>query len=141
MPCSPQRPRTSPLRRWAGVPGPDMRVSDAERNEVADKLSKHYGEGRLDETEFGERLDRAMAAKTQSDLHGLLTDLPGDGPPPRRGPQRPRGQRPGWGRIIMLAVLVIIAVSIAQALVHVYFFWILLALVVFLLLRHGPLRR
>src|SRR5438105_4143572 len=71
----------------------------------------------------------------------LRTDLPGAGPPPRRVPGRPRGQRPGWGRIIGLAVLVIIAVSIAQALVHVYFFWILLALVVFLLLRHGPLRR
>jgi hypothetical protein len=41
----------------------------------------------------------------------------------------------------MLAVGVIIAVSIAQALVHVYFFWILLALLLFLLLRRGPLRR
>lgn len=138
-PCSPHRARTSPLRRWTGAPAPDMRVSDTERNEVADKLSKHYGEGRLNDTEFGERLDQAMAAKTQSDLHGLLADLPGDGPP--RGHQRPRAQRPGWGRIILLALLVVIAVSIAQAFVHLYFFWILLALAVFLLLRRGPLRR
>jgi hypothetical protein len=33
-----------------------MRVSDAERAEVAGELSKHFGEGRLDEAELDERL-------------------------------------------------------------------------------------
>jgi hypothetical protein len=53
-----------------------LRVSDAERNAVADKLSAHFADGRLDEVEFKERLDRAMAAKTQGDLSGLFDDLP-----------------------------------------------------------------
>ena len=57
-------------------PGSDMRASDAERNEVADKLSHHFAEGRLDAAEFKERLDRAMGAKTRGDLHGLFDDLP-----------------------------------------------------------------
>ena len=65
--------------------GPDlnMRVSDAERAEVADRLARHFAEGRLDQAEFDERVSRAMAAKTVGDLRGLfddLPDLPGDIP-------------------------------------------------------------
>jgi hypothetical protein len=52
------------------------RVSDAERNEVADKLSTHFADGRLDQGEFKERLDAAMGAKTRGDLSGLFDDLP-----------------------------------------------------------------
>ena len=50
-----------------------LRVSDAERNEVADRLSRHFADGRLDQAEFKERLDAAMSAKTQGDLAGLFT--------------------------------------------------------------------
>ena len=53
-------------------PDSTLRVSDAERNAVADKLSRHYADGRLDESEFKERLDAAMSAKTQGDLAGLF---------------------------------------------------------------------
>jgi hypothetical protein len=54
----------------------DLRISDAERSEVADLLSRHYGDGRLDQAEFNERLDQAMKAKTYKDLSGLFADLP-----------------------------------------------------------------
>ncbi len=54
----------------------DLRLSDAERAEVADLLSRHYADGRLDQAEFDERLDQAMKAKTYSDLSGLFADLP-----------------------------------------------------------------
>jgi hypothetical protein len=82
---------------WSsGRPGrsgdPTLRVSDAERNEVADLLSRHYADGRLDANEFKERVDATMAAKTRSDLSGVLNDLPPLGPtgtPPRR-PRRSR---------------------------------------------------
>jgi len=40
-----------------------LRVSDAERNEVADRLSAHFADGRLDQAEFKERLDAAMAER------------------------------------------------------------------------------
>ncbi len=65
-------------RRYGPTPGPgaDIRVSDAERSAVGDLLSKHYADGRLDDTEFKERLDRAMSAKTRGDLRGLTSDLP-----------------------------------------------------------------
>lgn len=63
-------------RRYGPGPGSDIRVSDAERAAVSDLLSKHYADGRLDDAEFRDRLDRAMSAKTRGDLRGLTTDLP-----------------------------------------------------------------
>jgi hypothetical protein len=76
-PFAPLGPRWSGHRGETGsVPGANMRVSDAERSEVADELSKHYAEGRLDQSEFNERLSKAMAAKTRGDFAGLLDDLP-----------------------------------------------------------------
>ena len=65
-----------------------LRASDDERNAVADKLSRHYAEGRLDEVEFKNRLDTAMSATTRGDLNGLFDDLPrlpSEPPPPPRG--------------------------------------------------------
>ena len=68
---------------WRPAPyQPQMRVSDAERHEIADLLSKYFAEGRLDDVEFNDRLDKAMHAKTRGDLAGLLDDL-------RPGPMRP----------------------------------------------------
>jgi hypothetical protein len=54
----------------------NLRVSDAERQAVADRLAVHYADGRLDQAEFDERAGRAMSAKTRADLDGLLDDLP-----------------------------------------------------------------
>ena len=76
-----------------------LRASDDERNAVADKLSRHYAEGRLDEVEFKNRLDTAMSATTRGDLNGLFDDLPRlssepPPPPPRSVPARPRSARP-----------------------------------------------
>src|SRR5215475_7510316 len=77
--------------RW---PESGMRVSDAERAIIADRLAKHFSDGRLDQAEFDDRLDRAMRAKTRADLVGLLTDLP-EGLPvsPADDPERSRNQR------------------------------------------------
>ena len=72
---SPSRPNASALRR-AAWPGSEMRIGDAERAQVADRLGKHYSDGRLDETELHDRLDRAVRAKTMGDLTGLLSDMP-----------------------------------------------------------------
>jgi Flp pilus assembly protein TadB len=142
-PCSP---------RWAGpqggarasYPAPGMRVSDADRTEVADTLSKHYGDGRLDEAEFGERLDRAMKAKTRADLNGLLDDLPGGGPPPAtstaRGPAR-SGPPRRFQRFLLIALLVVAALAVWSSLTHWFVPWLLIGGLVFLWLRLGVGRR
>jgi hypothetical protein len=139
---------------------PQMRISDADRADVADRLSQHYSDGRLDQPEFNERLDRAMKAKTQADLAGLFTDLPPiDVPgkavkavPPQD--QRPRNRRP-LQRTLGLILIIVVAVIVARALMWPFFSlvgffghalfvpipWILVALVAFFCWRYVARRR
>lgn len=136
-PYSQRAARGSSFRRRASEPAPGLRVSDAERAEIADTLSKHYSDGRLDSDEFSQRLDGAMSAKTQADLHGLVADLPGTGVP--AGPRpRPRGH---VGRVIFLAMLIVIAFGVGQALLHSYLVLFLVLFAAFLWARYGPRRR
>ncbi|GAA3723518.1 DUF1707 SHOCT-like domain-containing protein [Salinactinospora qingdaonensis] len=53
-----------------------LRVSDADRDAVAERLGTALSEGRLDLAEYNERLETAMAAKTFADLAPLTKDLP-----------------------------------------------------------------
>ncbi len=121
-------------RRRGSYSDPRLRVSDAERADVADQLSRHYGEGRLSQAEFDERLDQAMRATTRADLSGLTDDLPGTD-----AAGVPRG-RPGRGRHRILAPLLVIAIIItagpALAWPGHLLPWLLLGLLVFLWLRH-----
>ncbi len=59
---------------------PAMRVSDAERDAVAQVLQAAFAEGRLDDGEFDERMRAALTARTTADLEQITTDLP-SGPP------------------------------------------------------------
>jgi hypothetical protein len=141
------------------VVDPQMRISDADRADVADRLSQHYSDGRLDQPEFNERLDRAMKAKTQADLVGLFTDLPPIDVPAKAvmavpQDQRPRNRRP-LHRTLGLILIIVVAVIMARALTwplfslvgffgHAVFVpipWILIALVAFLCWRYVARRR
>jgi hypothetical protein len=94
---APSSPPPGSADSRASYANPNMRISDAERTEVADRLSLHYGDGRLDQEEFDRRLHQAMSAVTQADLNGLFADLPdadtkaggGGGPPPPAPPPPP----------------------------------------------------
>lgn len=110
-------------RRRAGYG--HLRVSDAERAEVADLLSKHYGDGRLNQSEFEARMELAMHAKTYADLDGLFDDLPQTEPsgppgaPPASGSalrrEYPRGPVPRQHRrhILLLAGLIVVLAVVA----------------------------
>ena len=54
-----------------------VRVSDAEREQVATRLVAAHGEGRLTLAEYDERVRAAHAAVVRDDLAVLLADLPG----------------------------------------------------------------
>src|ERR1700720_2678996 len=71
----------SPLFRGMYSSDQHLRVSDAERQVVTDRLSEHFADGRLDQAEFDDRVGRAMNAKTRADLSGLFSDLPETGAP------------------------------------------------------------
>jgi len=97
-----------------------IRVSDAERTEVADHLATHFAEGRLNQSEFDERVAQAMSAKTRGDLVGLFDDLPEPGPAgnpgiPVRGQRSPaRSDRPHASPFfLVLLAAVITAVGTA----------------------------
>lgn len=60
----------------AGSDPAQLRVSDAEREAVAQALGDHHATGRLDASEWTERLESAFAARTRGELDALLADLP-----------------------------------------------------------------
>ncbi|MCQ4209509.1 DUF1707 SHOCT-like domain-containing protein [Streptomyces longispororuber] len=60
---------------------PDLRASDADREQVAERLRDALAEGRLDMEEFEERLDATYKARTYRELAPLTRDLPGPGAP------------------------------------------------------------
>jgi Domain of unknown function (DUF1707) len=53
-----------------------IRVSDAERDQAVAELSEHYQSGRLTLEEFDDRSNRALQARTGTDLSALFADLP-----------------------------------------------------------------
>lgn len=81
-----------PIASWPGdtpavgpntAPG-NIRVSNAERDEVIAQLRRHAGEGRLTLDEFEARVGEATEAKTMSELQVVLRDLPVLRAPTRR---------------------------------------------------------
>ncbi|MET8827460.1 DUF1707 domain-containing protein [Streptomyces sp. NPDC004610] len=58
---------------------PELRASDADRERVAEILRDALAEGRLDMTEFEERLDQTYQARTYGELAPITRDLPGAG--------------------------------------------------------------
>ena len=90
-PSSQSRTHGLVLRFRYGYTDQRIRVSDAERTEVGDRLAAHFAEGRLNQAEFDERVAQAMSATTRGDLSGLFDDLPEPGSVGTPG-------RPGWGQ-------------------------------------------
>src|SRR5690348_12069148 len=118
----------------------EMRAGDADRKAVADQLKTALDEGRLDLSEYDERLQRTYGAKTFGDLHGLLDDLPGTvpvansqlqpAPPPAPAPapaapgvsgeQVARWLGP-YGGVFLVCVLIWLITSVAAG--HLAYFW------------------
>jgi len=126
-------------------PDPSLRVGDAERNEVAEALSQHFSDGRLDQAELKERLDQAMTAKTGADLTGLLSDLPPL--PGQQSPPVPRHRR-GTGAWLVLGLAFLALVTVPWRagpwLPWMWFPrvpWVLLGIVAFVLWRRSRRRR
>ncbi len=101
----------SPMPRGS-YSGQHLRVSDAERQAVTGRLSQHFGDGRLDQADSGERAGRTMSATSQAGLPGDLPDtwapaLPGQ--PPRRN------RHP----VLLIALIVVAAIAAAHAVLGV----------------------
>ena len=82
----------------------DLRIGDAERDATMEQLREHFVAGRLTLDELTERIDLALAAKTQRHLDSLMADLPR---PPKAA--RDQSQQPALdqdaSRFVVLAVM------------------------------------
>ena len=94
----------------------NLRAADADRERIAERLRNSHAEGRLDLTEFQERLERCYESKTLGELGELVRDLP------RESEQAGRGssgwiRRWSWG-LPRLAPILIALVLIAALTGH-----------------------
>jgi len=96
------------------VPEPrDLRASDAERDRTVDALRDHAAAGRLDAEELEERLGRALAARSRSDLAALLEDVPETRAAAVVAPRRRPGKDPR--ALVPIAVLLVAIWAVSGA--------------------------
>jgi hypothetical protein len=121
-------------------PRSPMRAGDTDRERVADQLRSAHNEGRLDLTEYDERLQHAWAARTYGELETLTADLPQVRPPVdpavNRAVRQPhwqhrhgRGGRAAvaaWASASVINLLIWAVVSLA-AMSWIYPWWVWVA--------------
>ena len=116
-----------------------IRVSDADRERVAERLREHFAQGRLSSEELDERISAALGAKTFGDLRRIMTDLP----EPELVQPQARGYAP-WGpgprgilvrgpRLFPLAMLALIAALVIPGAGWVFFAFLQVVLALWLL--------
>jgi hypothetical protein len=77
------------MAQGGDAPDPSrLRISDADRHQVAEVLREAAGEGRIDFEELDQRLEATYAARTYADLVPITLDLP-DVPGLRQEPSLP----------------------------------------------------
>jgi hypothetical protein len=86
-----------------------LRASDADREQIAERLRRAAAEGRLLAEELEHRLGAAFAARTYGELDALVADLPDD----RLAPVRPRSVVPARGPVGVLAIALLAAAVVA----------------------------
>jgi|BarGraIncu00222A_1022003.scaffolds.fasta_scaffold31424_2 hypothetical protein len=140
---------------------PRMRAGTADRQAAVDGLTRHFTEGRLDPTEFDERVGTAYAATYLDELPELFADLPeaaphrgngsgarwpdpdrsvpvpvgsGGGPGPWSGPPGPGMHRP---QRILAALAVLALVFLIGVITHGLFLFPLIWVAFFLMSSGG----
>ncbi|WP_448808274.1 DUF1707 SHOCT-like domain-containing protein [Agromyces bauzanensis] len=74
------------MSAYANPDHPEVRLSNAERDEAVGHLAAAQAEGRLSEVEYGERVSAVRSAVTRGDLVPLFADLPGSAPAEQQVP-------------------------------------------------------
>ena len=77
---APQHQPANPAKRPV-----EPRIGDADRDQAVNFLQEHMAQGRIDASEFDDRMSRALKAKTASELAVLFDDLPEPRPPSATG--------------------------------------------------------
>jgi hypothetical protein len=120
-----------------------MRASDADRQEVIQRLRTALDEGRLKMDEYLDRMGQASEAVTYGELTPLYADLPASSPVVRPGPAAPAApavRRPAtpsqsghplkvvwtvWGAVVSLNVVIwVLVCASAGQLVYPWPVWV-----------------
>lgn len=95
----PQGERPAEATPYSAPKPPSPRIGDAERDAAIGNLREHLSQGRLDTSEFDDRMGKALEAKTSDDLIPLFFDLPEPRPgPSTRAPTAMSYEAPPWQR-------------------------------------------
>jgi hypothetical protein len=89
-------PADQPQPASSALPADDqaIRLSDRDRDAVAQRLQQAFAEGRLDDDEFDQRMRAALTARLSTDLVPLTRDLPASTGAAQPVPAAP-GRKPG----------------------------------------------
>lgn len=91
-----------------------LRASDADRENIAERLRRATAEGRLHAHELEERLAAALRARTYGELDAVVADLPRDRVAKRQRSETTRWVRPALGLAVAIPVaLVVVALVVA----------------------------
>ncbi|MBO0868561.1 MAG: DUF1707 domain-containing protein [Micromonosporaceae bacterium] len=94
--------------------GYEMRASHADRERIVAALQRHTTAGRLSLDEFTERVDRALASRTQADLAEVVRDLPAEPEPGESTVDHVSGGRHlVLAFAVALAALLVIGIAVA----------------------------
>jgi hypothetical protein len=97
------------------APRSDMKASDSDREQIAERLRHATADGRLFAHELEERLAAALRARTYGELDAVVSDLPGG-----RVARRPRSDLSRWARpALALAIAIPVATILVVAVVFV----------------------
>jgi hypothetical protein len=106
-----------------------LRASDADREQVAERLQRAAAEGRLHTEELEQRLEAALSSRTYGQLDALVADLPGSRVLAPRDTHALARVRPALALAIAIPVtLVIIAVVFAvTGVLAMWWLWLVAA--------------
>ena len=91
-----------------------LRASDADREQIAERLRHATAEGRLLTEELEQRLETAFSARTYGELDALVADLPGSIERRRKSSVRP------WIAVALaLALLIPVVLAVIAAVLFV----------------------
>jgi hypothetical protein len=115
-----------------------IRVSDADREHVTDRLREHFAQGRLSSEELDERITATLSAKTYGDLRRVMADLPEPGLVPPQASWHAAAARPRiivrrGPRLLPLAFIALIAAVAIPGAGWVFFAFLQFALAFWLL--------
>lgn len=116
-----------------------LKASDADREEIAERLRKATAEGRLLAEELEERLEATFTARTYGELDAVVVDLPGVTTVRRRERSRSFALTPIHIVALFFLAPVVLALMLAVAVIVATLFsaWGLLLLVGWFMFGHG----